>query len=151
MQSPQARAAALGNFQTANAAALSGQSGDQAREYSKLKLSGMADAPVQLAVFCDDTTVKGKGLGAATMPEMRRYSVVGAINHLWLAARARGLGVGWVSILDPRQLRRDLNAPENWTLIAYLCIGWPQTTGTVPELELLNWEARQQRLPVETR
>lgn len=151
VQSPQARAAALGNFQTANAAALSGQSGDQAREYSKLKLSGMADAPVQLAVFCDDTTVKGKGLGAATMPEMRRYSVVGAINHLWLAARARGLGVGWVSILDPRQLRRDLNAPENWTLIAYLCIGWPQTTGTVPELELLNWEARQQRLPVETR
>lgn len=151
VQSSAARAAALHNFQSANQAALGGQSGNQAKEYSKLKLSGMTDAPVQLAVFCDETTLKGKGLGTATMPEMRRYSVVGAVNHLWLAARARGLGVGWVSILDPQQLRNDLKAPENWTLVAYLCIGWPQTTGTVPELELMDWETRRTGIPVETR
>lgn len=151
VQSQDARAAALHNFELANQAALNGQSGSQAKEYSRLKLSGMTDAPVQLAVFCDEATFKGKGLGTATMPEMRRYSVVGAVNHLWLAARARGLGVGWVSILDPQQLCSDLKAPENWTLVAYLCIGWPQTTGTVPELELMDWETRRPDLPVETR
>lgn len=151
VQSPGARAAALENFTTANAQALAGYDGDKARIYSGLKLSGMHDAPVQLAVYCDEATDKGAGLGAGTMPEMRRYSVVGAITHFWLAARAQGLGVGWVSILDPVQLSRDLDVPADWALVAYLCVGWPETASETPELELAGWETRRPTLPTEVR
>ncbi|MEQ9695341.1 5,6-dimethylbenzimidazole synthase [Shimia sp. SDUM112013] len=151
VESPAARAAALGNFRAANADALRGYGGEKAAQYATLKLSGMADAPVQLAIYCDDATSKGYGLGAATMPEMRRYSVVGAVNLFWLAARARGLGVGWVSILDPAQLSADLDVPNDWRLVAYLCVGYPQTTSDTPELETQGWETRRQTLPVETR
>jgi 5,6-dimethylbenzimidazole synthase len=151
VQSPGARAAALENFTTANAQALAGYDGDKARIYSGLKLSGMQDAPVQLAVYCDEATDKGAGLGAGTMPEMRRYSVVGAITHFWLAARAQGLGVGWVSILDPVQLSRDLDVPADWALVAYLCVGWPETASETPELELAGWETRRPALPTEVR
>lgn len=100
VKSDAARAKALANFEAANAEALKGYSGERAKIYTGLKLSGMRDAPVQLAVFCDDGTDKGAGLGAGTMPEARRYSVVSAIMNFWLAARAHGLGVGWVSIID---------------------------------------------------
>ena len=106
----------------------------------------MTKAPVQLAVFCDDATDKGAGLGAATMPETRRYSVVGAINLFWLAARARGLGVGWVSILDPGQLARDLAVDDSWALVGYLCVGFPDEVSTTPELETVGWERRRQAL-----
>lgn len=151
VQSAAARAAALANFTAANAAALDGYEGEKARLYSSLKLSGMREAPVQLAVFCDEATPKGAGLGAQTMPETRRYSVVGAIAQFWLAVRARGLGLGWVSILDPARLCEDLDIPQDWTLVAYLCIGWPETESDTPELELAGWERRRQDVPVETR
>ena len=151
VQSDHARAAALENFKAANADALSGYSGDKAQLYSGLKLSGMENAPVQLAIFCDEATDKGAGLGARTMPEMRRYSVVGAITHLWLTARAHGLGLGWVSVLDPAKLNRDLAVPEDWSLVAYLCMGWPEENSLTPELETKGWETRAPRLKVETR
>ncbi|RXV70242.1 5,6-dimethylbenzimidazole synthase [Roseovarius sp. A46] len=151
VQSDAARAAALANFTAANATALDGYAGEKARLYSGLKLSGMQEAPVQLAVFCDEGTDKGAGLGAQTMPEARRYSVVGAITQFWLAARARGLGLGWVSILDPARLSQDLDIPQDWRLVAYLCIGWPETDSDTPELELAGWEDRRQDVPVETR
>ncbi|WP_171178036.1 5,6-dimethylbenzimidazole synthase [Ruegeria sp. HKCCD8929] len=146
-----ARAAALKNYQTANAQALSGYCGDRARQYSRLKLSGMQDAPVQLAVFCDDATGKGHGLGAKTMPEMRRYSVVTAVTLFWLSLRAEGLGLGWVSILDPEQLARDLDVPQGWRLIGYFCVGWPQEVSETPELETEGWEMRDKTLLIETR
>jgi 5,6-dimethylbenzimidazole synthase len=149
--SDSARQNALENFKAANADALAGYSGDQAALYASLKLSGMQDAPDQLAVFCDDTTDKGHGLGAATMPEMRRYSVVGAITCMWLTARAQGLGVGWVSVLDPERLARDLAVPQGWSLVAYLCVGWPQENSLTPELETKGWEARSPRLHIESR
>lgn len=141
-----ARSAALANFEVANTEALAGYAGERAQIYGNLKLSGMREAPVQLAVFCDESTEKGAGLGAATMPEMRRYSVVAAIMQFWLAARAHGLGVGWVSILDPARLARDLSAPEDWTLVAYLCVGWPEADSMTPELETVGWEERAQQL-----
>lgn len=151
LESAAAKAAAIANFQTANAAALQGYSGDKATLYSSLKLSGMREAPVQLAVFCDDATPKGFGLGAVSMPEARAYSVVGAITLFWLAARAEGLGVGWVSILDASQLSRDLGVPDSWKLVGYLCVGWPETQGQQPELELMGWETRAPTLHLETR
>ena len=82
---------------------------------------------------------------------MRRYSVVGAINLFWLTARAKGLGVGWVSILDPVRLNRDLDVPEDWSLVAYLCVGFPQEASDTPELEQMGWEDRRRALPVEVR
>ncbi len=148
VNSKTARDAASANFEAANADALKGYSGEKAQLYSGLKLSGMRDAPVQLAIFCDDETTKGQGLGAATMPEMRRYSVVAAITQFWLAARAEGLGVGWVSILDPTRLTRDLDVPTGWTLIAYLCVGWPQDVKTTPTLQSVGWETRSTTLDI---
>ncbi|WP_415405293.1 5,6-dimethylbenzimidazole synthase [Tateyamaria sp. SN3-11] len=142
VQSTSARSAAYDNYKTANADALAGYQGEQAASYSQLKLSGMAQAPEHVAIFCDDATTQGHGLGAATMPEMRRYSVVGAITLMWLTARAEGLGMGWVSILDPEQLTRDLDVPSGWTLVAYLCIGWPEAHSDTPELERTGWEHR---------
>ncbi len=146
VESPEARAAATMNFAAANSAALSGYAGDKAMLYAGLKLSGMREAPVHLAVFCDDRSEKGSGLGAATMPQTRAYSVVGAITLLWLAARAEGLGLGWVSILDPDRLARDLDVPPAWSLVGYLCLGWPETTEETPELQRLGWERRAPHL-----
>ena len=140
------RARVLANFEAANADALAGYSGDKALQYTRLKLSGMSDAPVQMAVFCDESTAKGSGLGRQTMPEMLPYSVVSALMLFWLDARAKGLGVGWVSILDPDRLRRDLDVPVSWSLVAYLCIGWPEASQETPELEQLGWEARSPQL-----
>ena len=146
-----ARTACLANFRDCNTLALDGFEGDRAAIYSRLKLSGMAEAPVHLAVFCDEATPKGHGLGAATMPETRAYSVVGAITHLWLALRAEGLGLGWVSILDHARLHRDLDVTNSWRFIGYLCIGWPEKEDTVPELERAGWETRAPALHLETR
>jgi len=142
VESDGARAAALANFEAANAEALGGYDGDKARLYASLKLSGMREAPVQIAVFCDEETPQGAGLGARTMPEMRRYSVVCAVMQLWLSARAEGLGIGWVSILDPDRLARDLTVPDSWRLIAYLCLGWPAEEHDDAELERAGWEDR---------
>ena len=146
-----ARAAAIANFKAANAKALAGYCDEKANLYASLKLSGMQEAPIHLAVYCDDASPKGAGLGAATMPEMKAYSVVGAITLFWLLARAEGLGVGWVSILDPAQLARDLNTPDDWRLVGYLCVGWPSTSDDTPELERAGWESRNPTLIRETR
>ncbi|MDK3020275.1 5,6-dimethylbenzimidazole synthase [Pseudodonghicola flavimaris] len=146
-----ARAAALQNFQDANARALAGYDGDRAALYSRLKLSGMQEAPVQFALYCDETSDQGHGLGAGTMPEMRRYSVVAALTLFWLRLRAEGLGLGWVSVLDPNRLNRDLAAPEGWALIGYFCLGYPEDVSQTPELEEQGWERRRADLPIDTR
>ncbi|MEM6589196.1 MAG: 5,6-dimethylbenzimidazole synthase [Pseudomonadota bacterium] len=143
--------AALENYRAANADALAGYNGEKAALYSQLKLSGMQEAPIQLAIFCAEETPKGAGLGAQTMPEMRRYSVVSAITQFWLVARAHGVGVGWVSILDPDRLTRDLDVPEDWLLVGYLCVGWPEEDHETPELERAGWDSRAGSLQVETR
>ena len=143
-----ARDAVFANFQTQNAAALEGYSGEKAKTYAGLKLAGMKEAPEQLAIFCDETTAKGSGLGAGTMAETRRYSVVSAIMSFWLVARAQGLGLGWVSILDPDLLRRDLDVPDDWSLVAYLCVGYPEAESLQPELEAKGWEERARDVAV---
>lgn len=146
--SPGARAKARANFQQTNAEALAGYAGDDARRYATLKLAGFDDAPTQLVVCCDEATTKGRGLGAGTMPEMRAYSCVAAVTQFWLALRAVGLGLGWVSILDPTRLLHDLDLPADWRLIGYFCIGYPRTTSETPELESLGWETRRETVPV---
>lgn len=115
---------------------------DRRRAYSALKLHGMREAPELIAVFCDDATPIGGRLGAATMPETRAFSVVLAIHTLWLAARAKGLGLGWVSVIEPDHVARLLDVPQDWRLIALLCLGQPLEPDEVPELERRGWQAR---------
>jgi 5,6-dimethylbenzimidazole synthase len=114
----------------------------QRAQYLSLKLHGLREAPELLAVFCDEQPTAGHGLGIATMPEMLRYSCVMAVHNLWLAARARGIGLGWVSIVEPIEIARLLDVPQSWTLIALLCIGFPEEPSEVPELERRGWQAR---------
>ncbi len=130
------------DFESCNQDALNDYSGEKARLYARLKLSGLDQAPVQLAVYSDHGSGRGKGLGQKTMPEMLDYSVVAAINTLWLAARAEGIGVGWVSILHPETVNAILDVPENWRLVAYLCLGYPVEQHDDPELVRYGWEDR---------
>ncbi|MBV1701050.1 MAG: 5,6-dimethylbenzimidazole synthase [Hyphomicrobiales bacterium] len=136
------RAAIRANFSAANAKALAAQSADRASLYASLKLQGLDNAPRHFAVFCDNATAQGHGLGTRTMPEMLEASVCGMVNTFWLAARAHGLGVGWVSILDPLQATQTLEVPPAWKLVAYLCVGWPIEEHLDPELVRHNWQAR---------
>ena len=130
------------NFQRANEQALQGYTGDRAAQYAQLKLQGLKDAPLQFAVFCEEAPAQGNGLGRQTMPETLAYSCVSAINCLWLVARAKGIGVGWVSILKPELLGPLLHAPAHWKFIAYLCIGYPTEHSQIPELERKGWQPR---------
>jgi 5,6-dimethylbenzimidazole synthase len=96
-----------------------------------------------LAVFAETASETGHGLGRATMPETAEYSVVAAICAMWLAARAEGIGLGWVSILNPASIRATLDVPECWKFVGYLCIGYPQAEDDRPELERADWEFRR--------
>ena len=142
VRDPDRRAAVVRNFERCNARALAAYTGARAQTYAGLKLSGLREAPEHLAVFAAEATARGHGLGRQTMPETLRYSVVTAVYTLWLAARAEGVGVGWVSILDPDEVGRTLEVPESWALVAYLCIGYPQEEHSDPELARHGWEAR---------
>ena len=136
------RAAIRANFELCNQDALSRQTGDRASLYARLKLAGLDDAPCQLAVFSDRATAQGAGLGRLTMPETLDYSVVNAVHTLWLAARAEGIGLGWVSILDPKVIAAILDVPGEWVFIGHLCIGYPQAADDTPALEREGWEHR---------
>ncbi len=137
-----ARAAIRRNFAAANAAALAAEPAVRSAAYARLRLEGLAVAPVQFAVFADLATAQGHGLGRRTMPETLCYSVVTAVHTFWLAARSEGVGVGWVSILEPERVAADLDVPDTWRLVAYLCVGWPEEAGAEPELARLGWQAR---------
>ena len=131
------------NFMRCNEAALADQSEDRVALYARLKLAGLERAPRQLAVFVDPDPAQGGGLGRQTMPETVAYSAVGAIHTLWLAARAAGLGLGWVSILEPAEIAGTLEVDPGWRFIAYLCLGYPEADSAVPELECAGWERRR--------
>ena len=139
------RTAIRENFRACNAAVLATQSGERASLYARLKLAGLEQAPSHLAVFADRATAQGHGLGRHTMPEMIEYSAVTAVHTIWLAARAQGIGMGWVSILDPQAVATLLQVPAEWKFIGYFCLGYPQADDTTPELEQSGWECR--RLP----
>ncbi len=143
------RAAVAASFRRANVSALEGYAGEQRARYARLKLEGLNEAPMHLAVFADEETPAGNGLGRQTMPETIRYSVVAAVQTLWLAARAEGLGIGWISIVEPDVIKEALDVPGSWTLVAYLCIGWPVEEHMDPELERQAWEARSEVILVE--
>jgi 5,6-dimethylbenzimidazole synthase len=130
-------------FEDCNAEALKMQTPDRAAIYARLKLAGLDHAPSQIAVFSDRSTGQGSGLGRQTMPEALDYSVAIAIHTLWLAARAEGLGVGWVSILDPSRMAAVLDVPKEWRFIGHLCVGYPVQDDDRPALQREGWEHRR--------
>lgn len=143
VETPARRAALRENFTRCNAAALAAQAPERARHYARLKLAGLDDAPCQLAVFAERATCQGHGLGRHTMPQTIDYSAVMAAHTLWLAARAEGIGMGWVSILDPAAACAALDVPADWRFIGYFCLGYPEAADDVPALERAGWEERR--------
>ncbi|MBB4286889.1 5,6-dimethylbenzimidazole synthase [Roseospira goensis] len=146
VRDPGRRRAVLEDHLAAKAEAGAVYDAETAPRYQALKLAGLDDAPVHLAVCCDTATTDGRGLGQQTMPETAPYSVVCAIHTLWLAARLEGIGLGWISIVHPARLHAVLDLPEAWTLVAYLCLGYPEAARPTPELIAAGWQAR---LPLE--
>jgi 5,6-dimethylbenzimidazole synthase len=129
-------------FQAANQEAAATYKGDRGEQYAALKLEGILEAPQNLCILSDTQSERGHKLGRHTMPETAAYSTVCAVQNLWLAARAEGVGVGWVSILDPVQLRSLLHVPDHLLPVAYLCLGYVDQFATEPELERAGWEKR---------
>ena len=111
--------------------------------YTSLKLEGISESPVNVAVFYKPS--EHPVLGQTSMEEAGEYSVVCAIQNMWLMARSLNVGLGWVSILDPEKVKKALNAPEDRKLIGYLCLGYVDVFYENPELERLNWEKRKSK------
>jgi 5,6-dimethylbenzimidazole synthase len=141
------RRAVVEDFKACNADALNSYDAELATRYAKLKLAGLEEAPCHLAIFADPTTDVGHGLGRRTMPAMIEYSVVAAVHTLWLAARAEGIGMGWVSILNPEHIKTLLDVPQSWHFIGYFCLGYPETQSDTPELARAGWEERRAAEP----
>jgi len=110
--------------------------------YRSLKLDGIIEAPVNICVTCDRSRAADTPLGRWHNPEMDLYSTVCAVQNLWLAARAEGIGVGWVSILDKEELKDLLGIPAEVTPVAYLCLGYVSDFAARPELESKGWRKR---------
>ena len=133
-------------FDLANLAATRVFEGERREIYSRLKLEGICEAPLNVCVTCDPTRNGPHVLGRNSIRETDVYSTCCAIQNLWLAARAEGIGVGWVSIFDPDQLRVLLRIPSHVILVAYLCIGYVSEFLPRPQLETVGW---QPRLPID--
>ena len=129
-------------FLEANEKALATYTGARREQYANLKLEGILEAPQNLCILSAPHSERGHQLGRHTMPETAVYSTVCAIQNLWLAARAEGVGVGWVSILDPTRLREILHVPGEVLPVAYLCLGYVDRFAAEPELERFGWESR---------
>lgn len=134
------------NFKTANEEAAQKFSGDQQKLYNSLKLEGIQDAAVNICVTCDRSRFGPNVLGRNTVFETDLFSTCCAVHNLWLAARAEGLAVGWVSILSNDQLKEDLDIPDHIQPVAYLCVGHTESFYPKPMLETAGWG---QRLPVD--
>jgi len=129
-------------FDQANEAAAKVYQGERRELYSRLKLEGILEAPVNLCVTCDPTRHGPHVLGRNTIRETDVYSTCCAIQNFWLAARAEGVGVGWVSIFKPAELREVLHIPEHVIPVAYLCVGYVREFMPRPELESAGWLSR---------
>jgi len=129
-------------FDRANLAAAKVFEGEKHEMYSRLKLEGICEAPINVCVTCDPTRNGPHVLGRHTIRDTDVYSTCCAIQNLWLAARAEGVGVGWVSILDPVELRTLLRIPAHVIPVAYLCLGYVSEFLPRPQLETTGWLPR---------
>lgn len=133
-------------FRKANADASQRYTGARAALYRRLKLEGIEDAPISVCVTCSRRRGGRHVLGRSTVLDTDLYSTCCAIQNLWLAARAEGIGVGWVSILDHSALKQVLRIPRPIKVVAYLCLGYVSEFAAKPDLEEAGWRGR---LPVE--
>lgn len=113
--------------------------GERSSQYAKLKLEGILESPLNICITCDRERFGKVVLGRTCQPDMDLYSSVCAVQNLWLAARAEGVGVGWVSIIKPQDLQDILQFPENVVPIAYLCVGYTDIFASEPELKTSGW------------
>jgi 5,6-dimethylbenzimidazole synthase len=142
IRSLRVRGAVRDIFSQAQKLAADSYGGERGELYRGLKLEGILEAPQNLCIACDPASERGHRLGRQSMPETAIYSAVCAVQNLWLAARAEGIGVGWVSILDPEALKMLLGIPAHMVLVAYLCLGYVDGFEARPQLERLGWEQR---------
>lgn len=142
VEAPEARRAAYAHVRAVSEAAAGRYSGDRGAAYRALKLQGILDAPVNVVVTCDPTRGGPDVLGRPTIPETDVYSTCLAIQNLWLAARAEGLGVGWVSLYEPEAIRAILGVPDPVKVVAWLTMGWPVELPETPTLERVGWGRR---------
>ncbi len=138
IRDPAIKDAVAKNFEIENLSAQAQFENDKARQYAKFKLEGITETPVNIAVFY--TPSDKPVLGQTSMPDMGEYSVVCAVQNMWLMARAMNIGIGWVSIINPEHVKNILNAPQKNKLVAYLCVGHVDEFLSKPELETLKWE-----------
>jgi 5,6-dimethylbenzimidazole synthase len=129
-------------FQKTNARASMRYEGARAILYRSLKLEGIEEAPVNIGVTCSRQRGGRHVLGRSTVRDTDLYSTCCAIQNLWLAARAEGIGVGWVSILDHGALKQVLGIPRPVKVLAYLCLGYVSDFATQPDLETAGWRSR---------
>lgn len=142
IRSPTVKQQVYDCFEKENRRAAENYEGGRRELYRTLKLAGILEAPVNLAVTCDRRRGGTHVLGRNTIPDTDLYSTCCAIQNLWLAARAEGIGVGWVSILDPERVKQILGIPAELLLVAYLCLGYPVRFEERPLLESVGWERR---------
>lgn len=140
VESAELRARIIDIFETCNARAATSYDGTARTDYLALKLAGLREAPIHLAVFTDEEVAEGRKLGRKTMPETLSYSTVMAIHTLWLAARAENIGLGWVSILDPTAVAAALDVPPGWSFTGYLCLGHAEAETDTPLLHEAGWQ-----------
>lgn len=133
-------------FATAHAEAADMFEGDKRSTYQKLKLEGIVESPIGICITCDRERTGPVVVGRTHIKTMDLYSSVCAVQNLWLAARAEGVGVGWVSIFHQAALQEALGIPKNITPVAYLCVGYVSHFYAKPELESAGWLPR---LPIE--
>jgi 5,6-dimethylbenzimidazole synthase len=129
-------------YDRANADAAANYEGDRAALYRRLKLEGIVESPINLCITCDRTRGGPHVLGRNTMLDADLFSTCLAVQNLWLAARAEGIGVGWVSIVDAAELAGVLGLPTHVVPLAYLCLGYVSEFLPRPELETAGWRAR---------
>ncbi|MFF7989391.1 nicotinate-nucleotide--dimethylbenzimidazole phosphoribosyltransferase [Kitasatospora xanthocidica] len=115
----------------------------RAKQFKEIKIEAILETPVNIVVTADRTRGGRHTLGRHTQPQMAPYSAALAVENLWLAARAEGLGVGWVSFFDDEQLVRELGLPEHLEVVAYLCVGYVDSFPDEPELEQQGWAKKR--------
>jgi 5,6-dimethylbenzimidazole synthase len=145
IDSPESRASIKDSFERENRKAAENYRGERAELYRSLKLEGILESAVNLCITCDRSRGGPHVLGRNTVIEADMFSVCLAVQNLWLAARAEGVGVGWVSILDPGELSRLIGLPQSVVPVAYLCLGYVSEFRGEPDLQKQGW---RERLPL---
>ena len=142
IDSKSVRSAVLSIFEEENRKAAENYEGDRNTQYKSLKLQGILESPINLCITCDRSRGGSHVLGRNSIVETDLFSTCLAVQNFWLAARAEGIGVGWVSILDQEKLAKTLKLPEHVYPLAYLCLGFVSEFLEQPELQKKGWRSR---------